>query len=175
MKILVDDDIYLDEPAKRDKDNLIRLLSDREIYNNTLRLPFPYTAKDAEWWFRFVKETRKKSGMDLNFAIRTKDKQLIGGISFHMKYGPASHKDELGYWLGRNYWNKGIMSKVVRSFCRYGFESLHLKRIEATVFEHNPGSSRVLEKCGFQYEGTLKKYYMKDGELIDVRLYAITK
>jgi RimJ/RimL family protein N-acetyltransferase len=175
MKILVDDDIYLDEPSKKDKDNLIRLLSDREIYKNTLRLPFPYTAKDADWWFSFVKENKKKAGIDLNFAIRAKDKQLIGGISYHMKYGLNSHKDELGYWLGRSYWNKGIMSKVVMSFCQYGFDSLHYKRIEATVFEHNLSSARVLEKCGFEYEGTLKKYVIKDGDFIDVRLYAITK
>jgi RimJ/RimL family protein N-acetyltransferase len=92
-----------------------------------------------------------------------------------MKYGVTSHKDELGYWLGRDYWTKGIMSRVVKSFCSYGFDSLHLIRIEATVFEHNLSSSRVLEKCGFQYEGILKKYYMKDDNFIDVRLYAITK
>lgn len=175
MKILVDDSVYLDEPSKRDKDNLIKFLSDREIYNNTLRLPFPYTPKDADWWFRFVKENKKRSGLNLNFAIRTKDKQLIGGISYHMKYGLTSHKDEIGYWLARDYWNKGIMSRVVSSFCQYGFDSLHLRRIEATVFEHNLSSCRVLEKCGFLYEGTLKKYYIKDGNLIDVRLYAITK
>ncbi len=174
MKIKVDNNIYLDEPSKKDKDNLIRFLSDREIYENTLRLPFPYTSKDADWWFRFVNENRKKSGVSLNFAIRTADKQLIGGISFHMKYGLTSHKDELGYWLARDFWNRGIMSKVVKSFCQYGFDSLHLKRIEATVFEHNSGSCRVLEKCGFEYEGTLKKYYIKDGKLVDVRLYAIT-
>ncbi len=153
MKILVDDDIYLDEPAKRDKDNLIRLLSDREIYNNTLRLPFPYTAKDAEWWFRFVKETRKKSGMDLNFAIRTKDKQLIGGISFHMKYGLNSHKDEMGYWLGRNYWNKGIMSKVVRSFCRYGFESLHIRGSRLRFLSITPARAGCWRNAAFNMKG----------------------
>jgi ribosomal-protein-alanine N-acetyltransferase len=175
MKILVDDEIYLDQPAKKDKENLIKFLSDKEIYNNTLRLPFPYTSKDADWWFRYVNETRKKSGLLLNFAIRKGDKQLIGGISYHMKYGLTSHKDEIGYWLARDYWNQGIMSRVVKSFCQYGFDTLHLLRIEATVFEHNLSSSRVLEKCGFEYEGTLKNYYLKDGKLINVKLYAIIK
>jgi ribosomal-protein-alanine N-acetyltransferase len=175
MKIVVDDDIYLDQPEKRDKENLISYLTDKEIYNNTLRLPYPYTARDADWWIRFVEENRKRSGLQLNFAIRSRDKKLLGGISYHAKYGLNSHKDELGYWLARKYWNKGIMSKVVKSFCQYGFDSLHLVRIEATVFEHNPASGRVLEKCGFEFEGTLRKYYLKDGNLIDVRLYAITK
>ena len=174
MKIIVDNEIYLDQPKRKDKANLILYLSDREIYNNTLRLPFPYTSKDADWWIKYVKDNKKKSGLLLNFAIRKKDKSLIGGIGYHSKYGITSHKDKIGYWLARKYWNRGIMSKVVRSFCRYGFDSRHLIRIEATVFEHNQSSCRVLEKCGFGYEGTLKKYYMKDGNFIDVRLYAIT-
>src|SRR5574338_1184256 len=175
MKIIVDDDIYLDQPGKQDKANLISYLTDKEIYNNTLRLPYPYTAKDADWWIRFVEENRKRLGLLLNFAIRSRDKKLIGGISYHAKYGLNSHKDEVGYWLARKYWNKGIMTKVVKCFCQYGFDSLHLIRIEATVFEHNPASGRVLEKCGFEYEGTLRKYYLKDGNLIDVRLYALIK
>lgn len=175
MKILVDDEIFLDQPKRKDKKNLVLYLTDKEIYNNTLRLPFPYTSKDADWWIRYVKENKKKAGILLNFAIRNKEKKLIGGIGYHMKYGLNSHKDELGYWLAKDYWNQGIMSKVVKSFCNYGFESLNLIRIEATVFEHNLSSCRVLEKCGFEYEGTLKKYYRKDGNFINVRLYAITK
>ena len=174
-KIVINDEIYLDQPNKKDRQNLILYLTDRQIYNNTLRLPFPYTAKDAEWWIKYVDENKKKSSMLLNFAIRDKSKQLIGGISYHMKYGLTSHKDEVGYWLARQYWNKGIMTDVVRKFCAYGFDSLNLIRIEATVFENNIGSYRVLEKCGFEYEGLLKKYYLKDGEFINVRLYAITK
>jgi RimJ/RimL family protein N-acetyltransferase len=174
-KILVDNEIYLDQPNKKDKKNLILYLTDKEIYNNTLRLPYPYTLKDAEWWIKFVDENKKKSGLLLNFAIRNKEKQLIGGISYHMKYGLTSHKDELGYWLARNYWNKGIMSNVVKKFCDYGFDSLNLIRIEATVFESNISSCKVLEKCGFEFEGLLKKYYLKDGNFINVRLYSITR
>lgn len=175
MKIIVDDNIFLDQPDKKDKESLISFLTDKEIYNNTLRLPYPYTSKDADWWIKYVEENRKRSGILLNFAIRDKDKKLMGGISYHARYGLNSHKDELGYWLARKYWNKGIMSKVVKCFCQYGFDSLHLIRIEATVFENNVSSCRVLEKCGFEYEGTLKKYYLKDENFIDVRLYAVTK
>src|SRR5512141_290546 len=107
-KILVDDEIYLDQPNKKDKQSLILYLTDREIYNNTLRLPFPYTSKDADWWIKYVEDNKKKTGLMLNFAIRNQSKQLMGGISYHMKYGMTSHKDELGYWLARQYWNKGI-------------------------------------------------------------------
>jgi RimJ/RimL family protein N-acetyltransferase len=175
MKINIAEDIYLDQPNKKDKPTLVAYLTDKTIYNNTLRLPYPYTKKDADWWIKYVEESKKKSGMLLNFAIRNREKKLIGGISYHLKYGITSHKDEIGYWLGRDYRNKGIMTRVVSAFCTYGFENLNLVRIEATVFEHNISSCRVLEKCGFEFEGILKKFYVKDGEFIDVRLYAITK
>jgi RimJ/RimL family protein N-acetyltransferase len=174
-KIEVDDEIYLDQPDRKDKQNLILYLTDREIYNNTLRLPYPYTAKDADWWIKFVEDNKKKTGLLLNYAIRNREKQLMGGISYHLRYGLSSHKDEIGYWLARRYWNKGIMTKIVRRFCAYGFDSLNLTRIEATVFVNNAASCRVLEKCGFEFEGLLKKYYLKDGEFIDVRLYSVTK
>src|SRR5512147_1830450 len=108
MKIIVDDNIFLDQPNKKDKESLISFLTDKEIYNNTLRLPYPYTSKDADWWIKFVDENRKRSGLLLNFAIRNNDKSLMGGISYHSRYGLNSHKDELGYWLARKYWNKGI-------------------------------------------------------------------
>jgi RimJ/RimL family protein N-acetyltransferase len=175
MKIVVDDGIYLDQPNRKDKDNLVRYLTDREIYNNTLRLPYPYTKKDADWWLKYVRLNHKKTGQFLNFAIRNKENKLIGGISFHQRYGPKSHKDEVGYWLARDYWNKGIMTRVVKRFCRYGFETLHLIRIEAIVFENNLSSCRVLEKCGFECEGMLKKYCLKDGYYINARLFALLK
>ena len=173
MKIIVDNDIYLDQPKRKDKKNLILYLTDKEIYNNTLRLPYPYSSKDADWWIRYVKETKRKAGMLLNFAIRDKEKRLIGGISYHMKYGLKSHKDEIGYWLARNYWNNGIMTRVVGSFCRYGFESLELIRIEATVFEQNLSSCRVLEKCGFVISGRDRGYANAHGKEVEEIIYRI--
>ena len=65
------------------------------------------------------------------------------------------------------------MTAVVRRVCRHAFEDFGLAKITAHVFSHNPASARVLEKCGFQQEGLLRKHFLKDGSFIDARLFAL--
>ncbi len=175
MIIKISDDIFLSQINKNDKPLLVKYLNDLDIYKNTLKIPHPYTSRDAEWWIKHVKDKRIEIGKLTNFAIRNKNMNLIGGIGYHLKYGITSHKDEVGYWLAKDYWNKGIMTKVVEKFCEIGFNENNLIRIEATVFEYNIASARVLEKNGFKKEGLLKKYVCKDGYFLNVFLYAYVK
>ena len=65
------------------------------------------------------------------------------------------------------------MTAVVRKTCEFAFAEWNLLKITAHVFAFNPASARVLEKCGFEQEGYLKKHHRKDGQLIDARLYAL--
>lgn len=175
MIIQISDNIILSQNIKNDKPFLIEYLNDPDIFNNTLKIPYPYTEKDADNWIKHAEDKKYKDDLFCNFAIRDKKMNLMGGIGFHMKYGPESHKDEIGYWLAKKYWNNGIMTEVVRGFCDYGFNSINLVRIEAHLFEYNLSSARVLEKCGFKKEGILKKYYNKNGQIIDSILYALVK
>ena len=86
-----------------------------------------------------------------------------------------SHRAEVGYWLAKTFWGRGIMSAVVRRVCQHAFDEFALVKIIAHVVTHNPASARVLEKCGFQQEGFLRKHFCKDGKLIDVRLFGLLK
>jgi ribosomal-protein-alanine N-acetyltransferase len=67
------------------------------------------------------------------------------------------------------------MTAVVQRLCRHTFEGFGLVKVTAHVFSHNPASARVLEKCGFQEEGFLRKHFLKDGRFIDARLFALLK
>jgi RimJ/RimL family protein N-acetyltransferase len=175
MKIKITDEIILSQVNKKDKSMLIKYLNDFGIYMNTSNIPYPYTSKDADWWIQQVKDKKRETGRLTNFVIRDKNLNLIGGIGFHLKYGINSHKDEIGYWLAKDFWNKGIMTKVVKKFCEIGFIKYDLMRIEAFVFENNTASARVLEKNGFIKEGLFSKYIMKDGKLLNAALYALVK
>lgn len=171
-KIIVNDDIMLTGFRHRDIKDLAERLNDIEIHRNTLQIPHPYTKDDARSWFRTIKKLDRKFKTRTNWAIRTADEQLIGGIGRHFTYGTAQHKDEIGYWLSQDYWNKGIMSATVRAYCNYLFETTSLARIEAHIFHFNHASAKVLENSGFQLEGLLRNYYVKDGTLVDSMLYA---
>jgi RimJ/RimL family protein N-acetyltransferase len=175
MEIVVDNEIYLSQVNSDDANQLCLHLNDKDIYNNTSMIPYPYTMKDAEWWILYVEESKFTNDRLTNWAIREKNSMLIGGIGFHLKYGITSHRDEVGFWLAKPYWNKGIMTRVVKKMCQFAFEEFKLSRIEAVAFESNTASSRVLEKSGFDYEGLLRKYILKDSKFIDAKLFSITK
>ena len=167
----VDDNIFLSQMRLKDIDRLVKYLNDKEIFNNTLQIPFPYTKEDGEYFVNLCEKKKKKYGLLTDWAIRDKNKKLIGGCGFQMKYKRNSKKDEIGYWLARPYWNKGIMTKVVNKLCKIGFEKFGLNMIEASVFIHNDASCRVLEKAGFKLEGIFRKCVKKRNRMIDVKKY----
>lgn len=169
----VDKNIFLSPIRLNDVDQLVKYLKEKEIFNNTLLIPFPYTKEDGIRFLEFCYSKRKKFGKFTEFAIRNKNKKLIGVCGFQVKYGKNSKKDEIGYWLAKPYWNKGIMTNVVNKLCQIGFNKFNLTRIEATVFSHNAASSKVLEKAGFELEKVLPKSVKKGNKLINSKRYVL--
>jgi RimJ/RimL family protein N-acetyltransferase len=175
MRITVNDLIHLSEFCTSDKDALVAHLNDRDIYERTLRIPFPYTDADADNWLALVVQKTRQQGQPVQWAIRTQDDALIGGCGFDGLQLGKSHYAELGYWLAKPFWGRGIMTAVVQQMCQYAFAEFGLVRIIAHVFPNNGASARVLEKCGFQEEGLLRKHFRKDGKFLDGRLFALLK
>lgn len=175
MRIVVNDHVHLSEFRSSDKDALISHLNDRDIYDRTLRIPFPYTENDADEWLALVAKVAKQQGRPVHWAIRSADDALIGGCGFEGFQVGKTHRAEVGYWLAKPFWGRGIMTAVVQRLCKHAFEGFGLVKITAHVFTHNPASVRVLEKCGFQQEGFLRKHFLKDGRFIDAKLFALLK
>jgi RimJ/RimL family protein N-acetyltransferase len=86
-----------------------------------------------------------------------------------------SHRAEIGYWLAKPYWGRGIMTAVVQRACEFAFVEFGLVKIVAHVLSENAASAKVLEKCGFVQEGYLRKHFLKDGKYLDVRLFGLVK
>lgn len=82
---------------------------------------------------------------------------------------------ELGYVLGQEQWGKGYMTEAAKAVLRYGFEELGLELIAVRHHLHNQRSRRVIEKCGFHYEGTMRQYSrLYDGTILDGCFYSLT-
>jgi RimJ/RimL family protein N-acetyltransferase len=175
MKIVVNDQVHLSEFRPSDKPALVQHLNDRDIYDRTLRIPFPYTDASADEWLALVAKITQQQGHQVHFAIRSTDDSLIGACGFDGFQVGKSHRAEVGYWLAKPYWGQGIMTTVVQRVCRHAFEEFGLVKITAHVFSHNPASARVLEKCGFQEEGFLRKHFLKDGRFIHARLFGLLR
>ena len=149
---------------KRDEISLVENINNEKVYRPTLNIPYPYTMNDARSWIKkndkYAKENPLKA---VNFAIDING-EVAGGIGISKI---ENSEGELGYWLGENYWGKGIMSEAVREVTNFGFRILGLKRIYADVFPFNKVSMRVLEKNGYILEKIIKDNTIKNGKLID--------
>jgi len=82
---------------------------------------------------------------------------------------------ELGYALGSEYQGRGIMLRALEQLLAELFLRAPLERIEARCAVGNTASQRVLERLGFMREGTLREYFVLDGERVDNYLYAILR
>ena len=99
----------------------------------------------------------RQNGNGIVFVIEELSSgNLIGAIGIIQIDWP-SHKAELGYWLARSQWGKGVMTEAVTLFLQFAFDILKLVRLHAHVLGPNVGSQKVLKKCGFVLEGTLRK------------------
>ena len=173
ISITVNDRIELTEVRENDKPNFIRYLNDAAVFNNTLMIPSPYTETSADFFLNLCRESEKNHGFIANFAIRERATgNLIGGCGRFVK---DIYKDEIGYWIGEPFRNRGVMSAVINALCQYLFDTTDLVRIEAIVFSDNIASAKTLEKAGFQQEGYLRKYVFKKGEMKDVFIYSRLK
>lgn len=175
MKIIVTEKIHLAEFAPSDEAACLEHLQEKEIYDRTLRIPFPYTAEDFRAWLQIVEQTTAEQGRAVHWAIRDESGSLIGGCGFDNLQIGKSHRAELGYWLAKPYWGRGIMTAVVRRLCDLAIAEFGVTKITAHVFADNPASAKVLQKCGFQKEGYLRKHYVKDGQYLDAKLFARLK
>lgn len=171
--IIVNDDLFLSAPEEKDVFNYVLYLNDHSVYENMLTIPYEYKAEQAQWFIHtYCPDITKQYGREMNWAIRNKARDLIGGFSIHATYGLKSHKDQIAYWLAPNQRNKGILTTVLKYMCPYLKENYGLYRLEAGIFLHNKASQRVVEKAGFEYEGIQRKAYLKNGTFIDSHLYA---
>jgi [ribosomal protein S5]-alanine N-acetyltransferase len=171
MILQIDNQVSISEfNPMMDKSDLIYHINDIDVAKNTLTIPYPYTGADAEYYFNLIKESDSKNGKPTSFAIRFEGK-LIGGIGRIVSYGMDSHKDEIGYYIGKDYRNMGIMTSVVNAFTDFLHKEHHLVRIEAGVFLQNECSMKVLEKAGFEYECVKRKYHQKANEYLDAKMY----
>ncbi len=150
---------------------LVRHADNRNIWRNVRdRFPHPYTAEAAAMWVHIANENPAEPA----FAIAVNG-EAVGGIGLILGEDIDRRSAEIGYWLSEEFWGRGIATAAVRALSEYAFAQFDLARIWACVFEWNPGSMRVLEKAGFTREGILRRAATKDGQTIDVVLYAMIR
>ena len=156
-----------------DAAELAKVLSDKEILDN-LRdgLPYPYTEQDGAAFISAMLAADERE--TFAFAVTVQDK-AVGSIGVFRQGNVHRRTAELGYYIAKEYRGKGMMTEAVRQVCTYVFDNSDILRIYAEPFSYNAASCRVLEKAGFQYEGTLRCNAVKNGRILDMKMYARLK
>lgn len=151
-----------------DAESLARHGNDYDVWKNLRdRFPHPYTPADAESYIAH----NVSRPIQTSFAIVVED-TAIGSISLMLGEDIARQSAEVGYWIGREFWGRGIMVDAVRAATRHAFDALGLVRVFAVPFVTTTRSVRVLEKAGFVREGVMRHSAVKDEVLLDQLLYA---
>ena len=156
-----------------DAKDLAAALSNKKVQDN-LRdgLPYPYTEQDGKEFISAMLSADENE--TFAFAIMVDDK-VVGSVGIFRPGNIHSQTAELGYYIAEEYWGKGIMTEAVKQICEYVFAKSDIIRIYAEPFAYNIASCRVLEKVGFQYEGTLRSNAVKNGKVIDMKMYSLIK
>lgn len=131
--------------------------------------PHPYTRRAADQWIHHASKEKADT-----YAAIVIEGRAAGGIGITLHENIERTSAEIGYWLARAYWGRGITTQAVRAMTAYAFHTFPITRIYAVPFAHNVASIRVLEKAGYVREAVMRRSAVKEGKIVDQVLYAIT-
>lgn len=150
-----------------------RLAGDQAVAEPTSALPHPYLDGMAESWIK----THRKSFADAKQAVfavtLVSSGVLLGAISL-MCLSRAHQRAEIGYWIGREFWNHGYATEAARDVIGFAFD-FGLQRVYCRCMKRNAASARVMEKTGMRREGCLHAHELKGAQFEDVLLYGVLK
>lgn len=109
--------------------------------------------------------------------IGNEESKVIGIIGLENDiHRPDGNSREIGYSLAEEHWGNGYMTEAAKAVIEYGFNEMGLDQIAIGTSDENIRSQRVISKCGFVYEGTIRRSYKTyDGSLRNTRIYSILR
>jgi RimJ/RimL family protein N-acetyltransferase len=161
-------DIAIRRIAPTDAEDIARLANDYDIARMTASLPHPYTRENAREWLTAL-ECRPHEHV---FAV-CGGETFLGVVGLTCK--PELGRAELGYWLGKPYWGRGVATAAAGLAIDYAFDKLNLRKVFGFCFGVNAASRRVMEKNGMQPEGCLRQHFERFGQVHDLLCFGLLR
>ena len=157
----------------KDVDETLALRSNPEIMKY---IPRPLiTTKEEALKFIETMDTNINSNSLINWAITTKENDLLIGMIGFYRTKPEDFRSEVGYILSGDFQGKGIITESLKRVVQFGFEEMGLHSIEAVIDPENLGSEKVLLKNNFVKEGHFKEHVFFEGKFLDSVFYSLLK
>ena len=149
-----------------------QLASEKDVASTTRLIPHPYPPGMAATWIAALPELYQRAEM-IVWGVAMDEGPLLGTVRLTLY--PVDNHAEMGYWIGKPFWNNGYCTEAARAVVSYGFDVLGLERIYANYLARNPASGRVLHKLGMQQEGLLRRHRRKFGRYEDLIVCGLLK
>lgn len=137
-----------------DAPRIAAFTQDWDVARMLSHMPYPQIGNAAEG-FVLLTLARAPLGREHNFGIDLEGEGLIGLVGAHKRPDGGF---ELGYWIGKPYWNQGFATEAARAATRF-VADLQEGRVRAGHYLDNPASGRVLEKAGFEPTGEIEQRF----------------
>ena len=171
MPILHTNRLMLRRMTKSDADDMYEYSCRPEVTQYLTWSPHP----DKRFTVRYLSylSTRYAEGSFYDWGVILRDERKMIGTCGFTRFSEDNNSAECGYVLNPDYWGRGIAPEALREVMRFGFNTLHLHRIECRYMIGNDRSRRVMEKVGMSYEGTHRDALLLGREYKTVGVCAI--
>ena len=168
-------------PILKTSRHLLRQFTDHDLEHVFKGLSHPDVIRYYGVSYKTLEETKEqmvffsdleKNGTGTWWAICSLDNKTFYGAIGLNNLSIVHKKAEIGFWLLKEFWGKGIVREALPVICNYGFENFGLHRIEAFVETENANCKQILTKLKFEHEGTMKDCENKNGKFISLDIYA---
>ena len=169
--LLVSERLILRSPEAADIDAIAHLANNINVASKVSRMPYPYTVTDAR---NFVDRVASGAMGKCVYAItRIDTRELIGCCGLQAQESDSAL--EIGYWLGEPFWNRGYATEAAQTLIDFGFRNFGIDFIDGRVRVMNTASRRVLQKCGFQFQGTGMATSLALGGMVPVEWFRLDR
>lgn len=161
--------LTLRSPTMADAPRIAAIANDFEVARMTTRMPHPYSLADAEAFL--ASNEFRDPDKERVFAITTEDDGLIGMIGLHPPGERGAMGHEIGYWLGRDWWGRGLATEAAQAVLAFAKHDWRRRMLVSGHFADNPASGEVLSKAGFLYTGVVEdRFSLARGEIAPTRM-----
>ena len=151
-----------------DAPRLVELANNERVSRYLIyTFPFPYTLRDAEWW---IAKGSRQGGAQAK--VIEHNGVFIGTVGIKPQSGWRDHIAEIGYWLGEEFWGRGLASEALKQMTERAFTVGAYRKLIAPVLAPNSASMKVLQKNGYELEGVLRREVVKNGQTYDIHHFA---
>ncbi len=160
--------IQIRKTKMSDAKDLHKAINDKDIINQLGGYPYPCPlSKIKKDISKGLQDWKKRKAYPFTILV---DGKIAGQVILENPDKNKTHY-EIGYFVGKDYWKKGITTRAVKEAVKFGFDKLKLKRIWGDNDSDNPASGKVMKKAGFKLEGRLRKHAFKNGKHYDVLIW----